>query len=107
MHTSSYFRVANSQPTNSSVFNGTHTTYISDAEAGRSFDDLLVYVALGFGLIITTFIRSITFFVLTAEASKTLHNKMFYKILRSPMRFFERTPIGKLRVCEKYDAGIY
>lgn len=39
--------------------------------------------------------RSLLVFYVLVNSSQTLHNKMFESILRAPVLFFDRNPIGK------------
>lgn len=39
--------------------------------------------------------RSLLVFYVLVHSSQTLHNKMFESILRAPVLFFDRNPIGK------------
>ncbi|XP_059748279.1 LOW QUALITY PROTEIN: ATP-binding cassette sub-family C member 4 [Bos taurus] len=52
------------------------------------------------GLIVSTFLfgitRSLLLFYVLANSSQTLHNKMLESILRAPVLFFNRNPIGRI-----------
>lgn len=39
--------------------------------------------------------RSLLVFYVLVNSSQTLHNKMFESILKAPVLFFDRNPIGK------------
>ncbi|KAB0345164.1 hypothetical protein FD754_022090 [Muntiacus muntjak] len=60
--------------------------------------DLNWYFTVYSGLIVSTilfgFIRSLLIFYVLVNSSKTLHNKMLESILRAPVLFFNRNPIG-------------
>lgn len=45
-------------------------------------------------------IRSLLVFQVLVNSGQTLHNKMFKSILKAPVLFFDRNPIGKFN-CRK------
>uniref|UniRef100_A0A8C6Z130 ATP-binding cassette sub-family C member 5 n=1 Tax=Nothoprocta perdicaria TaxID=30464 RepID=A0A8C6Z130_NOTPE len=47
-------------------------------------------------MIILSIIKGFVFTKTTLKASSTLHDSLFYKILQSPMSFFDTTPTGRL-----------
>ncbi|XP_006035034.1 multidrug resistance-associated protein 9 [Alligator sinensis] len=47
-------------------------------------------------MIVLSIIRGLLFTKTTLKASSTLHDNVFYKILHSPMSFFDTTPTGRL-----------
>uniref|UniRef100_A0A8D0HD12 ATP-binding cassette sub-family C member 12 n=1 Tax=Sphenodon punctatus TaxID=8508 RepID=A0A8D0HD12_SPHPU len=47
-------------------------------------------------MIVLGFIKGFVFTKTSLKASSTLHDKIFYKILQSPMSFFDSTPTGRL-----------
>jgi ATP-binding cassette subfamily C (CFTR/MRP) protein 1 len=55
-----------------------------------------VYGALGFGQAMATMLYSLIFAFITLQASKLMHNDMLEKVMRSPMVFFDQTPIGRI-----------
>ncbi|KAJ8252922.1 hypothetical protein GJAV_G00207050 [Gymnothorax javanicus] len=55
-----------------------------------------VYAGLTVATIIFGFLRSLLFFNVLVLASQTLHNRMFQSILRTPIRFFDVNPIGRI-----------
>jgi ABC-type multidrug transport system fused ATPase/permease subunit len=78
-------------------------TWINVTVASEAFDDLkemdtftgiygFIIIAL-FGFVFSM-IRSISFFVIFLNASIKLHDKMFQAVVRSPLLFFDRNPIG-------------
>lgn len=60
---------------------------------------LSVHVFLISGLTVATIlfgiIRSLLVFQVLVNSGQTLHNKMFQSILKAPVLFFDRNPIGK------------
>ncbi|XP_068938922.1 ATP-binding cassette sub-family C member 12 isoform X3 [Petaurus breviceps papuanus] len=55
-----------------------------------------VYVASMMSVIIFSIIKGFIFTKTTLMASSTLHDRVFEKILKSPMSFFDTTPTGRL-----------
>ncbi|NWX82088.1 MRP9 protein, partial [Nothoprocta pentlandii] len=47
-------------------------------------------------MIILSIIKGFVFTKTTLKASSTLHDSLFYKVLQSPMSFFDTTPTGRL-----------
>ncbi|XP_023713114.1 multidrug resistance-associated protein 5 isoform X5 [Cryptotermes secundus] len=45
----------------------------------------------------TSLLRGLTFTKVTLRASSYLHNKLFKKMMHSPMHFFETTPTGRMQ----------
>ena len=41
------------------------------------------------------FIRNLALFHVLVKSAQALHNRMFYAILRTPVRFFDINPIGE------------
>lgn len=39
-------------------------------------------------------LRTILFFILLINAARVVHNRMFAKVLRAPVRFFDTNAIG-------------
>jgi len=66
--------------------NGSH--HISSRER------LEVYAALGLGQTIFILIATITLNLACLKGSRTLHEQMLDNVIRSPMSFFDTTPIG-------------
>ena len=57
---------------------------------------LSVYAALGFVQMISTMVLSISISLITLNASKRLHANMLHNVWRSPMEFFDTTPVGRI-----------
>lgn len=49
------------------------------------------------GILLTSFLRGFAIMFTTIKASTTLHNTFFYKIISSPLSFFETTPSGRIQ----------
>ncbi|XP_041279325.1 ATP-binding cassette sub-family C member 4 isoform X1 [Onychostruthus taczanowskii] len=62
--------------------------------------DLNFYLGIYAGLTVTTIlfgiIRSLLVFQVLVSSGQNLHNKMFQSILRAPVLFFDRNPIGRI-----------
>lgn len=69
--------------------NSSEYTHVRDYYLG-------VYGGLGIVQAIFIFIYAMTMALSTVEASRILHKKMLYSILRSPMSFFDTTPSGRI-----------
>eukprot|EP00741_Cyanophora_paradoxa_P013315 tig00020684_g12858.t1 len=52
------------------------------------------------------FLRGVWFFRIALSAATRLHNNMFRKVLRAPMEFFNKTPLGRLLACVSKDMDI-
>eukprot|EP01133_Synstelium_polycarpum_P002439 gene2439-2772_t len=57
---------------------------------------LSIYVAFSMGAVGTTFFRSFGMVFSSIRGSKLFHEKMFSAVIRSPMSFFDTTPIGRI-----------
>ena len=55
-----------------------------------------VYGALGFGQAFSTMILSLVIAISTLDASRTMHRTMLDRVMRSPMSFFDTTPLGRI-----------
>ncbi|XP_047408548.1 ATP-binding cassette sub-family C member 4 isoform X2 [Sciurus carolinensis] len=62
--------------------------------------DLNWYLGIYAGLTVSTVLfgiaRSLLVFYVLVNSSQTLHNKMFESILKAPVLFFDRNPIGRI-----------
>ncbi|XP_045910385.1 ATP-binding cassette sub-family C member 4-like isoform X2 [Micropterus dolomieu] len=62
--------------------------------------DLDLYLGVYAGLTATSvvfgFLRSLVFFNVLVSSAQTLHNSMFNAILRTPVHFFDISPIGRI-----------
>ena len=57
---------------------------------------VLVEFAFVMSTIVVGCIRAVIFAFYTVRCSSALHNAMFLSVLRSPMRFFESVPLGRI-----------
>ena len=64
-----------------------------------------VYAGLGFGQAFLVLIGSFAMAIGAIMASKTLHDNMLANIIRSPMTFFDTTPLG--RILNRFSKDIY
>ncbi|XP_036913453.1 ATP-binding cassette sub-family C member 4 [Sturnira hondurensis] len=55
-----------------------------------------IYSGLTVATVAFTFMRSLLVFYVLVNSSQTLHNKMFESILKAPVLFFDRNPIGRI-----------
>lgn len=68
-------------------------TYVDSLTTNEISSLYAILVALTF---FVTFCRTSTFFIGTLRASINMHDKLFNSIVRSPMKFFDFSPIGIL-----------
>ena len=63
-------------------------------------DDLVknlgIYAALGAGGAVFQIAMDLTFLLSCAKASKLIHEKLLFRIMRSPMAFFDTNPMGRI-----------
>lgn len=59
-------------------------------------NSLVIYTCLVIGTVLVTLTRSISFYKYCSNASTTLHNLMFGKIVYAPIRFFNLNPPGRI-----------
>ncbi|XP_078077780.1 ATP-binding cassette sub-family C member 4 isoform X2 [Mustelus asterias] len=57
---------------------------------------LWIYAGLTIAVIIFGITRSLIIFKVLVKASQELHNRMFTSIIRAPVLFFDRNPIGRI-----------
>ncbi|XP_071016015.1 ATP-binding cassette sub-family C member 4-like isoform X2 [Oncorhynchus clarkii lewisi] len=55
-----------------------------------------IYAGLTLASVIFGFARSLVMFNVLVKAAQSLHNRMFNSILRTPVRFFDVNPIGRI-----------
>uniref|UniRef100_A0AC34QBL2 Uncharacterized protein n=1 Tax=Panagrolaimus sp. JU765 TaxID=591449 RepID=A0AC34QBL2_9BILA len=75
-----------------------HAVEIQRGENGSSGSQtrIVVYAFLGVGQVVFVCVASIIMALGMVIASRTLHEKMLTNILRSPMSFFDVTPLGRI-----------
>ena len=64
-----------------------------------------IYALFSVGQIISVLVASFTLAIAGVSASRSLHSSMLKNILRSPMSFFDTTPLG--RVLNRFSKDIY
>lgn len=57
--------------------------------------NIIMYAVLMVVLFVSTFARTISFFILCLSCCIKLHNTIFSRLLRAPLLFFENNPLGK------------
>ncbi|CAG2107853.1 unnamed protein product [Medioppia subpectinata] len=67
---------------------------------------LIIYSVLIVALLLSTMVRSMTWFAICMIASKRLHNTIFIRLLRAPMAVFDNNPIGRILNRFTKDLGI-
>ena len=70
-----------------------------------SGEDLGVYAAFGFGQALAVVIGSFALAIGAVLASRRIHDKLLRNVMRSPMSFFETTPLG--RILNRFSKDIY
>lgn len=55
---------------------------------------MYVYVGLIASVVVVSCVEALTYSMFTSLAARNLHNKMFNIVLKAPMTFFERRPVG-------------
>lgn len=60
-----------------------------------SDDCLKIYAGLTVALLLLSLVRSLIFRHMLTRSSFTLHSRMFRAVIRTPVIFFDRNPIGK------------
>ncbi|XP_056156902.1 ATP-binding cassette sub-family C member 4-like [Lampris incognitus] len=79
--------------------NGNNTTIQNGLNATKELDVdfyLGIYAGLTAATLIFGFARSLLMFNVLVKCAQTLHNRMFSAILRTPVRFFDINPIGRV-----------
>lgn len=74
---------------------GTNVTNITIPDSQTDFN---VYVFSGIiaSVFIFGLLRALMYFKVAVDAAKHLHNKMFRRLLRVPIRFFDINPVGRV-----------
>jgi ATP-binding cassette subfamily C (CFTR/MRP) protein 1 len=65
-----------------------------------------IYAALGLGASLTFLANGLLLYTLCViRAAKVMHDSMFYAVMRSPMLFFETTPLGT--ILNRFSRDVY
>ncbi len=59
-----------------------------------SGDFLALLSALSIGLVLVAGLRNIEFFNMCIRSTLNIHDTMFWKVLRAPTSFFDKSPVG-------------
>ena len=70
-------------------------TNSTDPSADDPDRNKVVYIGLVGGVFLFCFVRNVFLGFLCTYAGQNLHNRMFQKVLRAPVRFFEVNPVGE------------
>ncbi|GFQ66173.1 hypothetical protein TNCT_86261 [Trichonephila clavata] len=90
-------------------FRLTNNYLIDEDDATRIVNtpfNLSVYAILVLIVFILSLLRTTTFFQMCMKASRTLHNRMFRCVLRSPVSFFDINPVGNILNRSSRDLGL-
>ena len=68
---------------------------MDEVHLSEHYFNLGIYAAIVGGLVVSSMLRTVHFFVLCMKASVKLHNSMFMRLVRAPCRFFDTNPVGK------------
>ena len=72
-------------------------TVVSEQNSSSTSDHYVhVYIGLLVALMLVSSLQCITYACFTRLASINLHNKMFRIVMRAPMSFFEKNPVGQV-----------
>jgi ABC-type multidrug transport system fused ATPase/permease subunit len=66
-------------------------------------EDIWIYSILISSFIGLSVLRGLVYYFMVLRASSKLHNRMFKKILRAPMLFFNEIPVGRILNCFSKD----
>ena len=61
-------------------------------------NNIIVYSVLIATTFATLIIRSGTFFMMCIFASVNLHNRIFFRLMRAPIAFFDNNPVGNYEI---------
>ncbi|CAL1541619.1 unnamed protein product [Lymnaea stagnalis] len=76
--------------TNSSISSNITIPYVD------SYFNIYVFTGIILAVFLFGLARALLFFKIAVDASQTLHNMMFQRILRSPIQFFDNNPVGRI-----------
>jgi len=80
---------------NASLTAGLHTTTFENEWVLDRNTGIYVYSILIGGVIIFGFLRATHFYGISTGASIRLHGNMFQAVIRAPVQFFDKNPVGK------------
>ena len=63
---------------------------------------LYIYCGMVAGVFVLGALRSFIYFSMTSLSSRNLHRKIFTVLLRAPISFFDKNPVGKYRLSTNY-----
>lgn len=72
------------------------TQWVEEESHQRKQIGLIVYIVLVIVAGFFLYFGCLLFFIGSIRATKTLHQKLLYQILRSPLSFFDLTPLGRV-----------
>lgn len=75
---------------------GNLTTVYQRATIDSERDDVIKYSSLIVSLFVAAFLRVLCIYLLCLKCSIALHNRIFAKLLRAPLIFFESNPMGRI-----------
>ena len=81
---------------NETVGGQNQTSFVDNLTQEQS---IIIYSSLMVGLFALSLIRALLFFKACLTSSVKLHDRLFKKVVGSPITFFETNPIGKFCVC--------
>ncbi|XP_006817966.2 ATP-binding cassette sub-family C member 5-like [Saccoglossus kowalevskii] len=82
---------------NTTVLVGNDTVISTNISDNPDYDIyVMVYGLSIIGILLFSFIRAIIFMKVCLRSSSKIHDKVFSKIIRSPMSFFDTTPLGRI-----------
>lgn len=65
------------------------------------YTNVYIYTGITIGLFVFGLLRALMFFKVAVDASQSLHNRMFSRMLRAQINFFDTHPVGEWfgRIC--------
>ncbi|XP_065162760.1 probable multidrug resistance-associated protein lethal(2)03659 [Atheta coriaria] len=81
---------------NSTTEDGNSTDFVCFISDNPRYMNINIYTGLIVATVILTTVRSLFFYKVCMNASKSLHNQMFSNILQATMRFFDTNPSGRI-----------
>lgn len=88
-------RAANMTPTVAPPMMNESFDLQSWQEEVDTYTGIYVYSILISGVFVFSLIRTVHFFIMCMLASVNLHNQMFQAVIRAPLSFFDKNPVGK------------